>query len=492
MSNPELIESSSFKTFAELARHMGRAGLLDTNRPVVCVQGLGFVGMAMALAVANSKDVDGSPYFNVIGIDIPTPIGLSRVNALNAGRLPIESTDPKLTTAVQYAHEAGNLLAVTDPSVYALASVTIMDVPLDLTTNQGQLSPAWEGFHAAVKTLGQWMPQDSLIIVETTVPPGTCQRIVRPLIEECLSARGLPNDAIRIAHAYERIMPGNAYYDSIINYWRVYSGCTLAAADACERFLSKIIDVRKYPLTRLASTTASEIGKVLENSYRAVTIAFMEEWGRFAEAIDVDLFEVIDAIRIRPTHSNMRQPGFGVGGYCLTKDPLFAWVASKEIFGRDDLDFPFCRQAVDINQRMPLASLDKVESLLGGSLKDKTLLLMGVSYRPDVEDTRSSPSEIFIKQAKKRGAHVVCHDPIVKYWPEMDITISGVIPSLDDIDAVVFAVSHPHYQTLDMKSWLTDVKTCIFDANKVLTSRQREDLSQMGAKVGSIGRGEVR
>ena len=101
-----------------------------------------------------------------------------------------------------------------------------------------------------------------------------------------------------------------------------------------------------------------------ENSYRAVTIAFMEEWARFAESVGVDLFSVVDAIRKRPTHSNMRQPGFGVGGYCLTKDPLFATLASRDIFG-DERDFPFCRQAVALNNAMPLVSVDRLERELG-------------------------------------------------------------------------------------------------------------------------------
>ena len=144
-------------------------------------------------------------------------------------------------------------------------------------------------------------------------------------------------------------MPGKDYFNSIINYWRVYSGINDESADRCRDFLETVISTNEYPLTRLKKTTASEISKVLENSYRATTIAFMEEWGRFAEAVDVDLFEVVDAIRMRPTHSNMRQPGFGVGGYCLTKDPYFAMLASRELFNRNDLEFPFSTMAVRLN-----------------------------------------------------------------------------------------------------------------------------------------------
>ena len=114
-------------------------------------------------------------------------------------------------------------------------------------------------------------------------------------------------------------MPGKNYFDSIINYWRVYAGIDKKSADRCERFLSKIINIKDYPLSRLKNTISSECGKVLENSYRAVNIAFMEEWGRFAEDANIDIYEIVKSIRLRPTHQNIRQPGFGVGGYCLTK-----------------------------------------------------------------------------------------------------------------------------------------------------------------------------
>ena len=174
----------------------------------------------------------------------------------------------------------------------------------------------------------------ALVILETTVPPGTCERVVAPELAAALQRRGLQRDAFLLAHSYERVMPGEDYLASITHFWRVYAGHTPEAADACERFLAQVINVDEYPLTRLASTTASEIAKVMENSYRATNIAFIEEWARFAEAVGVDLFGVINAIRVRPTHSNIRQPGFGVGGYCLTKDLLFPGIAPLPLSDR--------------------------------------------------------------------------------------------------------------------------------------------------------------
>ena len=152
--------------------------------------------------------------------------------------------------------------------------------------------------------------------------------------------------------------------------------------------------------------SASETGKLLENTYRAVNIALIDEWSRFAEGIGIDLFEIVDAIRVRPTHSNMREPGFGVGGYCLTKDPLFAGVGARELFGLKNLSFDFARLAVETNEKMPLATLDRMREYFRGALSGKRGLLCGISYRSDVGDTRYSPAEIFAKAALREGGSV--------------------------------------------------------------------------------------
>jgi nucleotide sugar dehydrogenase len=447
----------------------------------------------MALTVASARNEDGTPAFNVIGVELPTREGETKVKAINAGKLSVQSIDPCIEQAMALAWATGNFIATTRPEAYQLASVCVVDIPLDLAQHaEGRPTVCYDGMKKAIRTIALHMQPGGLILVETTVPPGTCAKIVAPEIQATLGERGLPEDSILLAHSYERVMPGASYLDSIVNYWRVYSGHTPQAADACERFLSQVINTKDYPLTRLTSTTASEIGKVLENSYRAMNIAFMEEWGRFAEALDIDLFEVISAIRKRPTHSNIRQPGFGVGGYCLTKDPLFAEVAAREIFHLPErVRFPFCKQAVELNQAMPLVSLNKLEELLGGSLRGKKVLLLGVSYRPDVEDTRCSASEIFVREARARGADVVCHDPWIHYWQELEIELPKQIPPSMEMHAVVFAVSHREYLQLDLMEWLGKNRPIILDANQVLTKKQRADLEKLRCHLWSIGRGKA-
>ena len=457
------------------------------ERPIVCVQGLGYVGTAMALAIASARD-DGAPAFDVIGVELANERGSEIVDSINSGQLPIESADPKMQQALDSAHEAGNLSATTDLGACESASVAVVSVNLDL--QKGELGPTVDlsGLRAAVRDLASTLRPGALIVVETTVPPGTCSTVLVPEIEAALAERDLPAGALMLAYSYERVMPGPDYFDSVRSYWRVYAGETPEAADACDAFLSRVVDVDNYPLSRVGSTTAAEMGKVLENSYRATNIAFMEEWGRFAEAIGVDLFEVIEAIRVRPTHSNMRQPGFGVGGYCLTKDPLFARVAARELFGLS-LDFPFSEEAVRINGLMPFVTLDRVDHMLGG-LDGSRLLVLGASYRGGVADTRHSPSAAFAAAATARGAEVVCHDPLVTEW-ELPVAPVQELPDPAGFDVVVFAVVHDDYLAIDLLGWLGDSRPIVVDANHVLLDSQLRDAAGLGCRVWSIGRGDV-
>lgn len=460
------------------------------DRKIVCVQGMGFVGAAMALATASAKDTIGNPLYNVIGIDVPNEAGHRKASCINQGIFPFENNDRKLEQAQKEAYDNGNLWATTDPEYFSYADVIVVDINLDIKYDEAKkpfLDLAL--FKEAIRSLGSFMKSGALLIIETTVPPGTCEKIVYPIIKEEFSKRNIPENKIFIAHSYERVMPGENYFDSIVNYWRVYSGINEESADKCQKFLETFISTKQYPLTRLEKTTATETAKVLENSYRAVTIAFIEEWGCFAEAVGIDLFEVIDAIRMRPTHSNMRQPGFGVGGYCLTKDPYFAPLAAKDIFGIDNLKFPFSVAAVQTNNAMPLVSLDKIETLLG-SLQKKKILVLGVSYRQDVGDTRYSPTEIFVREAKKRGAIISCQDPLVDYWQEMDMKIQHFIPEFTGYNAIVFTVQHKQYQSIDFKNINVGDGTLIFDANRVLSDKQIKDIGNLESIVfAGIGRG---
>lgn len=464
--------------------------MFSKERPLVCIQGLGFVGAAMAIAVANAQNEKGEIIYNVMGIELPNESGREKVKCINDGIFPFENVDSELQRAHGECVRNGNLYATTDVMWFEKADIVLSDINLDVSYRQdGTPYLDLDMYKQAIHTIGSKIKPNTLFIVETTVPPGTCEKVIKPILQEEFRTRGLDIENILLAHSYERVMPGADYYNSIVNYWRVYSGISEASAQKCAEFLENVINTDKYPLTRLSCTTASETAKVLENSYRAVTIAFMEEWGRFAEEAEFDLFEVVDAIRMRPTHSNMRQPGFGVGGYCLTKDPYFAMLSAKEILDLENCEFPFCTSAVRMNNRMPIVSLDKIEKLLGGTVKGKKILVLGVSYRQDVGDTRYSPTEIFAREAIRRGAILKFHDPLVSEWREMNVKVNQKIPSIHGFDAVIFTVAHKEYQNMNLKEWIADNDVLIFDANCVLTSKQIKDMGAASCRFASIGRG---
>tara|TARA_B100000519_G_scaffold203428_1_gene226708 strand:+ start:17406 stop:18785 length:1380 start_codon:yes stop_codon:yes gene_type:complete len=452
----------------------------------VFVQGLGFVGSAVATAISISKDNQGRPLYSVYGVDLPTKIGLERVIALNNGEFPFPTSDESLIKAVSESHLYGNLVATTNQNKFGEADIVIVDLPLDITYLDNEPQLEFSDFTSAIRVLGQQVQQNTLIIVETTVPPGTCEKIVLPTLKNEFKKRGLNPEAVLLAHSYERVMPGDNYLSSITDYWRVYSGHTKEAADVCEHFLNTIINIDEYPLTRLSTTTASETAKVLENTYRAANIAFIDEWTKFAETIGIDLFEVLDAIRKRPTHSNIRFPGLGVGGYCLTKDPTLTPAAASQLFNKK-LDFPFSNMTVKINHNMPLHTVNRITSLLGGSLKGKHLLICGISYRQDIGDTRFSPTEMLVRELLLKGVKITCHDPYVTFWDELDIKLEKKLPSPKDFNAVIMTVPHKEYKKIDLSKWIK-TGNIILDANSVLNKQQIRTARDCGAVVESIGK----
>ncbi len=456
--------------------------------PVVCVQGLGFVGAAVSIAIASAQDQNGSPRYRVIGIDLPTVDGVARIDALRRGDFPFPTIDSRLVTQAKNAATAGNLTACADPTAFAAADVIVIDVPLDVIVSEGTQTLDLATFRAAIATVGRYMNPEALVIVETTVPPGTTSRVVAPILRSELTKRGKPHAQLRLAHCYERVMPGPGYLDSIVNMPRVFSGIDPRSEAACEEFLKTVINPRGGALTRASSTTASELAKVLENTYRAATIAMMDEFAQFAEKVGVDLFEIVELIRMRPTHSNIRTPGFGVGGYCLTKDPLMALLGARELFGLEQ-DFPFASLAVASNHNAPRRALHRLQELLGGGLAGRRLLLLGLSYRDGVGDTRRSPSQIFYEAAIAAGADVLVHDPLVEEWREVGIRVPGIIPPAADLDAVVLAVPHQPYREFDFVNWLGGARPVFLDAFDVLSAGRRQELRALGCPVESIGRG---
>ena len=453
----------------------------------ICIQGLGFVGSAMATAVAIAEDNRGKLIYDVVGVDLPNETGKKRVDAINKGEFPFTISDDRLLLALTKAHKNGNLRASTDQNEYIQADIIVVDVHLDIPYLDDEPQLLFTEFIEAIQAIGKKISSETLIIIETTVPPGTCEKIVIPTLRIELEKRHINPDSVHVAHSYERVMPGEKYLESIIDYWRVFAGYTKKAGDLCEEFLKNVVNIDKFPLTRLSSTIASETAKVMENTYRATNIAFIDEWTKYAETVGIDMFEVIDAIKVRPTHSNIMFPGLGVGGYCLTKDPTFTPAASKQLF-KKALDFPFSKMAVKINHEMPLHTIKRLISFLG-PLKGMRILVCGVSYREDVGDSRFSPSETLVRELIKNKANVFCHDPYLTYWDELDLALLKELPKPANYNAVIMAVAHKQYRELILSNWALGTEL-VLDASSIFNKEQRNLAREQGIRVESIGRGE--
>jgi UDP-N-acetyl-D-glucosamine dehydrogenase len=482
---------AGIEALARLAdRHRARGGA------VVAVQGLGFVGAAVAAVVAGAVNAAGEARFLVIGIDRPTADGKAKAAAIEAGLSPIRSPDVELDRLTRDARKRDNLRATTDERAFSLADIVVVDVGLDVVElGSKDLRIDEAGFAAAIRAIGRHMRADALVILESTVPIGTSERVVAPLLAEERARRGIAGPAA-LAHAYERVTPGPRYVDSIRNFHRVFAGTTPEAAARARAFLSAVVDTQAYPLAELADTAASEMAKLLENSYRAVNIAFIHEWTLLAERAGVDLFAVIDVIRRRKgTHDNMRLPGFGVGGYCLPKDALLAqWAADSYFGGEVALDLTL--RALDVNAAMPLHSFALTREVLDGALAGRKVAVLGISYIADVADTRNSPAAALVDELEAAGARVAAHDPVVETWPERPghRVERELAAALRAADAVVLAVAHGAYRELTAEKLLnmSPSHAAFVDAANMLDDAQAAALVAAGRRVIGVGKGHWR
>ena len=452
----------------------------------VCIQGLGFVGAAMAAAISEAS-IENDLMYLIIGIDLDTNEGNRRIEKLNEGLFPFETNDGSLISVLKNANLAGILKATNDKSVIEEADIVISSVNLDLIHVDGVASVNFQGYEKTITDVATRIRPDALFLIESTIPPGTISRIVKPLFEDQFKKRGISSSPL-IAHSYERVMPGPNYLNSIRNFWRVYSGVDEAASLAAEYFLSSIINVREYPLRRLQSTEQSEIAKVLENSYRSVNIAFINEWRTFSEELGIDLFEIIKVIKDRPTHNNIMSPGFGVGGYCLTKDPLFAKIAAKEIYDLD-VKFPFSELSVMVNKTMPISIVNKIIQR-NSSNKGFKLLILGISYKEGVGDTRYSPAEIAYKELIQYTERIDLQDDYVVFWEEIQLPVDTRINDLNTYDVLLFTLRNASYQSLNFTGLNNTIE--VYDANNVLSDEQLLFLKQNGNFVYKTGRGEIK
>ncbi len=498
------------------------------GREIVVVMGVGFVGAVMAGVVADSADrKTGESNKFVIGMQRPSTRSYWKIPYLNRGVAPVEAEDPEVAPLIRRCVlEKQTLTATFTYDALCLADVVVVDVQCDYLketmgdVRQGHADIA--ALESSLKVIGQKIDPNCLVLIETTVPPGTTEYVAYPIIKKAFEKRGLKNAEPMLAHSFERVMPGRNYVASIRDFWRVCSGINPEARQRVTQFLSDILNIEKFPLTVLDRPIESETCKIVENSYRAAILAFMDEWSLFAERNGVDITKVINAIKVRPTHSNLIFPGPGIGGYCLPKDGGLGVWAYNTLMGFDDDIFKITPMAIDINDTRALHVTQLVRDALrnmGKIVAASKVAVLGASYREDVGDTRYSGSEVIVRKLTEMGAELVVHDPYIKHWWELEkqdtypapghswarffrnqdgLVDSKIQNDLDKTlsfaDAVVFAVRHQHYLNLNPERIVEAIgrPAAIIDCFGILDDAKIARYFELGCEVKGLGRGHVK
>ena len=497
------------------------------NREIVVVMGVGFVGAVMAGIVADAVDKKtGKPNKFVIGMQRPSSRSFWKIPYLNRGVAPVEAEDPQVAPLIaRCVKEKKTLTASFTYDAMSLADVVVVDVQCDYFKetlgNCRQGHAEIKALEDSLKIIGEKIDPKCLILIETTVPPGTTEYVAYPIIKKAFEKRGIKSEPL-LSHSYERVMPGREYVASIRDFWRVCSGINETARKKVAKFLSEVLNVDKYPLTILDRPIESETCKIVENSYRATILAFLDEWSLFAERNGVDLIKVIKAIKVRPTHSNMIFPGPGIGGYCLPKDGgLGVWSYNKLMGFEDDI-FKITPMAIDINDTRALHAAELVRDALRNMSKivaASKVAVLGASYREDVGDTRYSGSEALVRKLTEMGAEIDIHDPYVKQWLELEkqdtypaqghswarffrnqdklkeVRIKKDIKEvINGADAIVLAVKHAPYLKLepDKVVKMTGGPVAIIDCFGILDDDKIRRYLELGCEVKGLGRGHIK
>jgi UDP-N-acetyl-D-glucosamine dehydrogenase len=496
------------------------------GREIVVVMGLGFVGAVMAAIVADTVDKKtGKSSKFVIGVQRPSVRSFWKIPLLNRGISPVKAEDPEVEPMIKRCVlEKKTLIATYTYDVLNLADVVVVDVQCDYLKNDlGNVRSGDVEMQALEQSFGiiaEHINENALVIIETTVAPGTTEQVAYPIMRKIFRKRGIKKDPL-LAHSYERVMPGRNYVASIRDFWRVCSGINEEARKRVVKFLNEVLNTEKFPLTVLDRPIESETAKIVENSYRATILAFMDEWSLFAERNGVDIMKVIEAIKVRPTHSNILFPGPGIGGYCLPKDGGLGMWAYKHILGFEDDIFKITPMAIDINDTRGTHAAQLVRDalrLMHRPIAAAEVLILGASYREDVGDTRYSGSEILVRKLSEMGAEIRVHDPYVDHWWELEqqdtypgkghsrktffrnqeklkeIRINKDLKQvLQGADAVVFAVRHKAYLDLNPEEVIKSVgkPAVIVDAFGVLSDQQIKQYLKLDCAVKAMGRGHI-
>jgi UDP-N-acetyl-D-glucosamine dehydrogenase len=401
----------------------------------VGIVGLGYVGLPLAVAFA-AADVD------VVAVDLDS----SRVDAINSGHSYIEDVaDSELAAAAPRLH------ATTGYAPLAEADAVLICVPTPLTPNrEPELGPL---LHSA-EALGAVLRAGQLVVLESTTYPGTTRERVAPLLEAGGLRAGVD---FHLAFSPERVDPGRTDF-TLINTPKVIGGLTEACGDAAERVYRVVCN----EIIRVATPEAAELTKLLENIFRAVNIALVNELALLTDRMGIDIWEVIDAAATKPYGFMRFEPGPGMGGHCLPVDPFYLSWRAREF----DMATEFIELAGKINQQMPYHCVAKLQRTLndrGRAVRGSRIAVLGVSYKPGVGDVRESPALKIIELLLGLGAQVAYHDPYVPALDALQLRSTPLQETVSNADLVLIVTAHPG---IDYDTLANDA-ACVFDLRGV-------------------------
>ncbi len=416
----------------------------------IVVVGMGYVGIPVGALFA---DVDG---FNVIGIQRRSNRSGWKIDYLNKGLSPIEGDEPGLDELVEKVVKKGTFRATDDISVYKNADVILIAVqtPVDETH-----IPRYESLRKVSEDIGKRMKKGALIILESTVAPGTTQFVVKPILEN-LSGLKAGKD-FNLVFSYERVMLGRLLHN-LTKLDRIVGGLTPICTQKGIELYSHIVDADLHPTDCLTA----EVAKVTENTYRDVNIAFANEVALICESLGVNVHEVRKYVNSLPNIPDnpeknplrmMHIPGAGVGGHCLPKDP---WLLKYglDTYGQFKFEPKVIIESRRINDFMPTHMANLIEEVLTEQnieMKNAKVSIMGVSFLPNSDDTRNTPAYPLYNLLQKQCEEVTIHDPYVKSYKEMDIT-NDLEEALQNSDCMAIVTRHDEYKELSLY-WIKKV-----------------------------------
>ena len=416
----------------------------------VVILGLGYVGLPLAQQATRVG-------MSVLGFDVNATV----VDALAAGRSHVDD----LSDADVAEMVAGGFTPTTDETRIAEASVAVICVPTPLGDGDG---PDLRAVTGATEAIGRNLRPGMLVVLESTTYPGTTDDVVRPLLEK-LSGLTAGVD-FHLAFSPERIDPGNERFGAH-NTPKVVGGFTTGCADAAVAFYGRFVET----VVRTRGTREAETAKLLENTYRHVNIALVNEMARFCHELDIDLWDVIHAASTKPFGFQAFYPGPGVGGHCIPIDPNYL---SHNVRSKLGYPFRFVELAQEINATMPAYVARRAQNLLnadGIAVHGATILLLGVTYKANIADQRESPATPLARQLGALGATVTYHDPHVSTWH-----VGGnAVTRTDDLegaaaaaDLVILVQHHREYDA----DHLARIAKRFFDTRGVTTGREAHRL----------------